>query len=259
MICRMTKIYCFFVLMFASNAQAILHSKNRIVSLAPNLTEIVYALGLGDYLVGDTNQCDYPVAAKAVNKMGDYNNPVIEKILESKANIVLATEGNPRPIVNAIKKLNINVIETNPHTISELIASIQYLGKQLKAEKRGNQIAKSIQDEVFYFKKHPLKGKTFLLVLQSHPIYSASDQTWIGDLFKITGLKNIVDNSRIKYPVVSYEYVIQKNPDLIFSGSIEPKMKVLGKRVIILPKDIFFRPGPRVLDSLKFLEGLHFD
>jgi iron complex transport system substrate-binding protein len=247
------------MLSLISNAEAIPRDKNRIVSLAPNLTEIVYALGFGDDLVGDTNQCDYPVAAKTVNKIGDYNNPVIEKILEAKANTVLATEGNPRPIVNAIKKLNINVIETNPQTIDELISSIQYLGKRLNAEDRSNQIAKSIQDEVKYLKKHPFKEKTFLLALQSYPIYSASDQTWIGDLFKITGLKNIVADSKIKYPVVSYEYVIQKHPDLIFSGSAEPKMNLLGKRLVVLPKDIFFRPGPRVLDSLKFLESLHID
>lgn len=233
--------------------------KNRIISLAPNLTEIVYALGLGDELVGNTNQCDYPAEAKKIQKIGDYNNPVIEKILEAKANVVLSTEGNPRPTINAMKKLGLHVVETNPHTIDELIASIQYLGKRLNAEDRGNQIAKNIQQEVNLLKKHPFKEKTFLLALQSHPIYSANDQTWIGDLFKIAGLKNIVADSMIKYPVVSYEYVIQKHPDFIFSESLDPKMNLLGKRVVILPKDIFFRPGPRILDSLKFLESLHFD
>ena len=80
--------------------------EERIVTLAPSLTEIVYALGLGKELVGDTLQCDYPLPAKKISKVGDYINPNIEKILQQKPTIVLATIGNPISILN---KLEINV------------------------------------------------------------------------------------------------------------------------------------------------------
>lgn len=235
---------------------AVAQEQPRIVSLAPNLTEIVYALDLGSHLLGDTNQCDYPTQAKGVKKIGDYNNPSLEKILQLKPNVVLATEGNSRTTINLLKQFHIRVIETNPHTMGELMDSIRRIGRELDAEKKGEQIATRIQSQIDEIKNHPIRNQTFLFVIQLDPIYSANDQTWIGNLFQIAGFKNVVGQSRIKYPVVSQEYLFRHKPDVVFATDFDPRLKQVGRQVVILPRDIFFRPGPRVWDALRFLRKI---
>lgn len=245
-----------FFLFFLFPVDAFAQDHLRIVSLAPNLTEMVYALDLGPDLVGDTKQCNYPEQAKKVEKIGDYNHPSLEKILQLKPDVVLATEGNSRVTVDLLKQLHIKVIETNPHNMRELIDSIRKIGLELNSEKKGNQIAARIQSQINVMENHPVQNQTFLFVIQLDPIYSANDQTWIGSLFQTKGLKNVIGQSKIKYPVVSQEYLLLHKPDVIFATEFDPRLKQLGNRVVLLPKDIFFRPGPRVWDALRFLEKI---
>lgn len=235
----------------------------RIVSLAPNLTEIVYALGLGKNLVGSTLQCDYPLQAKNNFKIGDYNNPNVEKILQSQADVVLATEGNPLATVKKLKNFGLQVIEFNPQTVEELPSSIEKIALQLGVPDKGKEIAKSIRLGIEQLKKQKdlstKPNSSFLIVLADNPIYSASNKTWVGSLFSLTGLSNVVGMSRIKYPTVSREYLVKNRPDFIFSESFDPKLKLLGGKLIIFPKDIFFRAGPRIVEGMKFMESLQLE
>ncbi len=249
----------------------------RIVSLAPNLTEIVYSLGLGKNLVGNTSQCNYPESAKNIYKVGDYINPNIERILFTKPNVVLATEGNPQSILNKLKLQGIKVIETNPKTAEELPISIEKISFELGVNVQGEQISKKIAHEIKLLKNNKKSNKKFLLLLQFDPIYSVSDKTWLGNLFTLGGYVNVIGSSRISYPIVSKEYLIKHKPDIIFAGREEQVSaedekriqlykleKIFGKEevkkiiLITLPKDILVRPGPRIIEGMHFIESLSF-
>ena len=251
-------------------------SELRIVSLAPNLTEIVYALGLGKNLVGDTPQCDYPAQAKLIYKVGDYINPNIERILSVKPTYVLATIGNPHAVLNKLTLQGIKVIEVaDPKTAAELPISIEKIATELGVQSQGKKISDQISQSIKELQLHKVTNKKFLFVIQYNPIYSLSDDTWIGNLFTLAGYTNVVGKSRISYPIVAQEYLIKNIPDIVFTGadshlSLEENKqielvqleKIFGEKaakkiqIIFLPKDILVRPGPRIIEGIHFIESL---
>ena len=262
----LTLFFLFSQISFASN-------KQKIVTLAPNLTEIVYALGLGNDLVGNTILCDYPDQAKKVFKVGNFNNPSIERIVSSGANIVLATEGNPISKLNLLKPMGIKVVQVKPQSAEDLPKIILTIANTLGVEKEGINLASNIEKSLNELSKKNSK-KSFLIVLQFNPIYSVSEETWLGGLFKLSGLKNVVGKSVIKYPIVSNEFLVKNKPDIILVGAVEGKSnsdslkiqkskieQLFGKdsekiEVILIPKDVLVRPGPRIVEGIKFIESI---
>ncbi|WP_186646264.1 ABC transporter substrate-binding protein [Fluviispira vulneris] len=260
-------ILFYFQIAYANNTQ-------KIVTLAPNLTEIVFALELEGKLVGNTFLCDYPIKAKSIFKVGQYNDPSLEKILTSGATVVLATKGNPIAKLNKLKSYGINIIEVNPERAEDLPVIINDIAKKLGAEKKGEIVAKKIKEALFSLENKPKKNKSFLFALQFNPLYSVSEDTWLGGLFLKSGLKNIVGKSIIKYPIITKEFLIKNRPDIILVGSIKGKnideslkiqtqniKNIYGNdidkiKVIIVPDDVLVRPGPRIVEGIKFIESL---
>ncbi|BBH54591.1 ABC transporter substrate-binding protein [Fluviispira sanaruensis] len=269
-----SKYFNFVILIIFYFQVSYANNKQKIVTLAPNLTEIVFALDLGDQLVGNTLICDYPIKAKSIFKVGQYNDPNLEKILTSGATVVLATKGNPITKLNKLKSYGIKIIEVNPERAEDLPVIIKEVAKKLGVEKKGEIIAKRIQEAMDSLENKPKKSNSFLFALQFNPIYSVSEETWLGGLFLKSGLKNIVGKSVIKYPIISEEYLIKNRPDIILVGSVEGKnkkesltlqtgfiKKIYGNdidkiKVIIVPDDVLVRPGPRIIEGIKFIESL---
>ena len=109
---------------------------NRVVSLAPNLTEIVFALRDGDHLAGDTDFCDFPAEAVRKPHVGGPVNPNLEEIVSLKPDLVLATKSiNRRETVDALERIGLPVYVTDPHSVEEMIASVEHLGSALGTEK----------------------------------------------------------------------------------------------------------------------------
>jgi iron complex transport system substrate-binding protein len=264
------KFFLFCVFLFSG--QLALAKELRIVSLAPNLTEIVYALGKGENLQGSTAQCDYPAAAKKNFKVGDYVSPSLERIVQVKPDLVLATEGNPREILVKLKKLGMNVLETNPQSAAELPFEIEKIAKATNAEAQGKKLAQGIQEALASYKGIHKSAKRFVLVLQFDPLYSANAETWLGNLLALGGLKNIAAQTALKYPVLSREFLIQEKPDIAFVSFSEAKSnaELLAKenlakvfspgappaQTVLLPADILVRPGPRIVEGIAFLKSL---
>jgi iron complex transport system substrate-binding protein len=245
------------------------HATLRVVSLAPNLTEIVYALGQGPSLVGDTRQCDYPAAAKSVPKIGDYINPNIEKIISLKPNVVLATEGNPYSTIETLKKFKINSVVIHPQKISEIPAAITAVAQALNATEQGNQLSKKLELAIEEYSKTKNRHKTFLVVLNAEPIYSVGPNTWVSDLFTQGGFQNIIKDDLISYPVVSREFLTKNKPDIIFvlHNEKEAVENIYKKefssiykngdfKLVFLNHDIFVRAGPRVMEAMDILKAL---
>ena len=122
---------------------------DRVVSLAPNLTEIVFALGDGNHLAGDTDYCDYPPEAAQKPHVGGPVNPNLEEIVSLKPDLVLATKSiNRRETVNALDQIGLPVFVTDPHTIEEMIASVEHLGGALGVEKSAAMLAEDLRDRL---------------------------------------------------------------------------------------------------------------
>src|SRR6266699_2556018 len=113
----------------------------RIVSLAPNLTEIIFALGEGDRLAGDTDFCDYPAEATKKPRVGGPVNPNLEQVVALAPDVVLATAINRRETVDALARIGVPVYATDPHSVDGMITSIEHIGKVLHAEKTAAPLA----------------------------------------------------------------------------------------------------------------------
>jgi iron complex transport system substrate-binding protein len=196
----------------------------RIVSLAPNITEILYDLGLGDRIVAVTDFCDYPPAAKAKPRVGGFTNPSLEAIVAAKPDIVILTDdGNPKAIYNRLRDLGIPCHVFTARRLKELPRGIRDLGMVLGVEKQAAALAGRIDKDMTALEKkarlnHSRPPKSALFIIQPEPIIVAGPGTLIHEAFGILGIRNAGAEGEVKYPKYSLEEIIHRSPDFILVG-----------------------------------------
>jgi iron complex transport system substrate-binding protein len=194
----------------------------RIVSLAPSLTETIYALGVDERLVGDTDYCDYPPEAKKKTKVGGVINPNLEQIAVLHPDLVLVTkEGNRLETVRALDTLGIPTYATDVHTIDEIISSTQKLSDILNVSTVGKALADDLQRRLASLQSRlaNLPPKRVLFVVWTEPLISAGRKTFIADALTRAGAISIVDSSQ-DWPQMNLEEVARLQPEyLVFAAS----------------------------------------
>ena len=245
---------------------------HRIVSLAPSLTETVYALGLQDYLVGDTDYCDYPADAQKKAKVGGGINPSLEQIAALHPDIVLVTKGfNRLETVHALEGLGISSYATDPHTVEEIITSSKKLSDILGVPEAGASVAREMQRRLADLQRRigALAAKRVLFVVWTQPLISVGKDTFIADALRRAGAVSIVDSEQ-SWPQVSLEEVARLQPDfLVFadshSDSASPAVEVLAtlpawsildavsNRRYAVISDAVNRPAPRIVAAIEDL------
>lgn len=243
----------------------------RIISLAPSNTEILFALGLGDKVVGVTNYCDYPEEAKSKEKIGGYADPNMEKIISLKPDLVLATDIHQKP-VEQLEKLNIPVIVLTPKSIQEMLDSIEIIGqatgKAREAEKLVSDLKdriKVIEDKVAGINKEE-RPKVYYEVWPD-PLTTTGPGTFVNDIIEKAGGQNIAADASNAFPQYSQESVISKNPDIIIFShhgtskqTAEAILKrpgwgninaIKNKKVFYVDENIVQRATPRLIDGLE--------
>jgi iron complex transport system substrate-binding protein len=220
----------------------------RVISLAPSLTESIYALGMDGLLVGDTDYCDYPAAAAKKHKVGGAINPSLEEIAALKPDVVLVTKGlNRLDTVQALERLGIAAYATDPHTIDEIRGSVLRL-----AEVLGNRAAGEALDGELLREETDLRrrlestaSKRVLFVVWTDPLISIGKHTFIADALAHAGAVSVVESSQ-DWPQMSLEEMVRLQPEvLVFasnhSAGVSRDMEALAKR-----------PGWSQLDAVKY-------
>jgi iron complex transport system substrate-binding protein len=244
----------------------------RIVSLAPNLTETVFALDLGDRVAGVTNYCDYPPEALKRARVCGPINPNLEEIVSLHPDVVLATRAlNRLETVEALERLGVPVYTTDPHTVEEVIASTRKLGRVLGAETRAEALAAEMQERLAELARR-LAGRPprrVFFVVWTEPVISTGQHTFLADAIRRAGGESVVDAQQ-DWPQVSIEEVMRQNPEyLVFSGTHpeDPQgtINMLRKRTgwssmdavrenhFAVVSDALTRPAPRLLDAIEDL------
>ena len=246
---------------------ALPHEINRIVSLAPNITEILFALGVGDKVVGVTDYSDYPEKAKQLPTVGSFANPNIELVQNLKPDLVIATkDGNPEAAVKKLEDMNIPTFVINPHNFQGILTSIQNIGKALEREEVGNQIVQAMSATQVYIEKQVsnLKKPKVLFQLGAKPIISVNKNTFIHDIIEKAGGINIASLSQINYPEMNKESIVASNPDVIIAATDESTFATIKqnwagftdmsavkkKRIYRINPDTISRPAPRIMEGL---------
>jgi iron complex transport system substrate-binding protein len=245
---------------------------NRIVSLAPSLTETVYALGLQDRLVGDTDYCDYPPDARKKTKVGGGINPSLEVIASLHPDIVLVTKGfNRLETVHALDGLGIPSYATDPHTVHDIIASSKRLADLLGVPEAGASIAAEMEHQLANLQQRLASSPTkrVLFVVWHQPLTSVGKHTFIADALRLAGAVSIVDSEQ-DWPHVSLEEVAKLQPDfLVFAAShseaVSPTVEALAalpgwsivdavkNRRIAVISEAVNRPAPHIISAIEDL------
>lgn len=188
----------------------------RIVSLAPNLTETVYALGLENKLAGDTTYCDTPTAAKEKPHVGAPINPSLEAIVALHPDLVLVTAINRWETVDALTRLGIAVYSTDPRTVRDMLESITLLGDLMGAHERGVALVAKLQttldDLQMRLRERPLAHVLF--VVWEDPLITIGQNTFIADALRYAGAESVII-SKQDWPQISMEEVLRLEPEYI--------------------------------------------
>lgn len=248
----------------------------RVVSLAPNLTEIVFALGRGDQLVGDTDFCDYPPGARKKQHVGGPVNPNFEEIAALNPDVILATSINRRDTVDALDRLGFSVFYTDPHSVDQMISTVEHIGAALHAEESAATLAGDLRARLANLDRG-LAGvppSRVLFVVWTDPLSSIGRGTFIADALRHAGAESVV-NTTEEWPHVSLEEVIRLQPEyLVFASAhaadTKPDIDALRSRPgwrelnavrrgkIVVISDAINRPVPRLVDTIDQLaRALH--
>jgi iron complex transport system substrate-binding protein len=245
---------------------------HRVVSLAPSITEIVFALDQGYRLQGVTTYSDFPPEALKVPKIGSYVHLDLEKIVALKPDLCIAIkDGNPRVIAQRLESLKIPVYAVDPNNLETIMKTVLEIGTLLNAEDRANQLVQNmdlrIQKVKSLVERATHRPRVFLQIGVS-PIVSAGTHTFIHELIVIAGGTNLAAGP-IPYPRFSREKVLALSPEIIIITSMArsavfekvkaewekwPNMPAIrNQRIYVEDSNFFDRPTPRLVDGLELL------
>lgn len=248
----------------------------RIISLAPNITETIYALKADSLLVGVTQYCDYPPEAKTKEIVGSMLDPNLEKISALKPDlIIVTTEGNSKYTYLSLKNSGYKVFVSNPSDINGISRMILNIGRITGKLQVGKKLTEKIEDDRKYYKLENTteKMKNCLLVISLNPLITVNKFTYLNEVMELAGFDNIYKDELLEYPNINYEDVLIKNPDYIFylcdttnktymdeaMLSIKSKLSTVNacknNRVFPADENLVSRPGPRVMETVKMLKS----
>ncbi|HWZ55687.1 MAG TPA: cobalamin-binding protein [Verrucomicrobiae bacterium] len=242
----------------------------RVVSLAPNLTEIVFALGRGIRLVGDTDYCDYPPEAEQKPHVGGPVNPNLEVIAALKPDLILASGSINRPeTVHALDRIGLPVFVTYPHSVEGMIASVEHIGAAIGADKSAAEMAQDLRDRLAELQKRVggSAPRRVLFVVWTDPLISIGTDTFIADALRLAGGRSAVE-TKGEWPHISLEEIVHLQPDILVFASAHgsethreidelrdrPGWKdliAMQQDHVVVVSDAINRPAPRMVDVIE--------
>lgn len=265
-----SRVCLFIAVIFSSSIIFSEELPQRIISLAPANTEILYALNLGDKIVGVTSYCNYPPQATQKEKIGDFSNPNVEKIVSLKPDLILATGLEQNPAVKKLKNLGLNIVVIDPQNFNQMFDDISRVGALTGTKTYAFLLNESLKNRIGNVMKkiaetdstHP---KLFIEI-STRPLMTAAQNTFLDEMVNMLRAINIAHNLPRPYCRVSEEFVIKQNPDFLILTSPNAKIFFEGnplwakvtaverKRIITdIHPDLLMRPGPRLIDGLEQL------
>ncbi len=241
----------------------------RIISLAPSVTEDLFLLGAGDRVIGVTSRCDWPEAAKSKPKIGDLLNPNFEVILAARPDLVIAsTAGNDRAAVLKLSDLGLPVYVTAPRSVEKIVETVEEIGRLTDCAQRGKQLAAQMESRLAAIKMRltgapPVRA---FFITWFDPLLAPGKRTFETDALRLAGVVSLTSEIDEFYPRYSLEQLVAKNPDVIISvehkGNPLPDLKKIAgwknlravkENRIFLLNETFQHPSPRFVDAVEDL------
>ncbi|MBS0968947.1 MULTISPECIES: vitamin B12 ABC transporter substrate-binding protein BtuF [Yersiniaceae] len=230
----------------------------RVIALAPNLTELAYAAGLGPQMVAASEYADYPPAAEKLERVANWQGINLERIVALKPDLVLAWRGgNPQRSLDQLRALGVPVITLDPQSIDQVAAALDQLAGYSAAPDTAHQAAQQLRADRDALQQQYARAAPLPVLLQfgTRPLFTASGQTLQSEVLRLCGAQNLFADSRVPWPQVSREQVLMRRPAAIVTpGDRAAQQAVaawwqpqLNVPVIALNSDWFSRAGPRIM------------
>ncbi|HBG01057.1 MAG TPA: cobalamin-binding protein [Firmicutes bacterium] len=252
-----------FALLLVLNVNVVQAAPQRIVSLAPSITENLFALGVGEQVVGVTSWCDYPEAAASKTVIGDAMNLNMELLLSLEPDLVVGDSTLVQGHLARLTELGIPTFVVGPTTVAEVQASLILLGEAVGAKDKGEELAKEMEmrlDELVRGAERPRKVRVFMEIW-NEPLMTAGPGSFMDELIVLAGGENIAGDSPTAWPVFSEELVLERDPEIVILTSYNLE-EALGRSawqvttamkngdVYEVNPDLYSRTTPRLLEAL---------
>jgi len=262
-------LYILIISFLFSITSAFAETPKRIISLAPNVTEILFALGLNDNVAGVTSFCDYPEETRNKPKVGGMSNPSLERVISLKPDmVIMTTDGNPKVFAERLHSFRIQTYIFSARTLTELPQGIRDLGSALGVREKAGVLARDIESSMNNLSRFPhqtSRKEKVLFIIWPEPLIVAGPGTAIDDAITILGHHNIAAKSQSSYPKYSIEETILQEPDVIFIGKGHADMQEMSKGLlkklsrvpavknhrVFFVSDNLYRLGPRVVHGIE--------
>ena len=258
-----------------NNSIGFVSNPSRIVSLAPNLTEILFALGLDERVVSVSGDSDYPADASSRRKLGTFWAPDIEAVIASKPDLIITLWfEQQKSVAESLKRLGYKALTLRIEKIEELFTSIEKIGAATGCEKRAGQLVKNIDEQLSDLREQlALANKVRVLwVIQIEPLRVAGRNTFINELIELAGGENAIGATIAKYPQIGTEELLVCDAEVIIqsamgAGDIPAQQKaaetfwgrwpglpaVKNNRIYVVQPDTILRLGPRLPQGLRLV------
>jgi iron complex transport system substrate-binding protein len=245
----------------------------RIISLAPSVTETIYALGAQDRLVADTDACNYPPAAQKLPKVGGPFTPNLEVIVSLKPDLVVvaANSGNRKETAEALDLLHVPTYATNAKTVDDVLNSIVKLGDVLGVGEQGRALSDSLRARLqeLHRRLENIAPTRVLFVVWQEPLISIGQETYIADALRHAGAESVISTKQ-DWPKVGWEEVVRSQPAYLVFASAHPEeitamlagvrnlpgwrdLKAVEENKIVIVSDAINLPAPRLVDAIEEL------
>lgn len=254
----------------------------RIVSMSPPITETLFALGLGERIVGVTRFCDYPPAAKEKDKIGGIIDPSLEKTVALNPDIVFVTVGNPLPVLEALEAGGVTVFAVDPKTYEEGCESVETLGRICDVRAVGERVAGEMRAAAADVRARvagAAERPRALFIVWLDPLFVAGPGTFMDDLLSICGAQNAAGEMDNPWKQHSVEMAVAADPEVLVlsaehapvADDAETRLAALRRspawrsvaavktgRIVLVHGDLVMRTTPRLAGGLRILaEGIH--
>jgi iron complex transport system substrate-binding protein len=246
---------------------------HRVVSLAPSVTETLFALGLGNRLVGVTTYCDYPTEARNIAKIGGFMSPSLEAVVAQRPDFVIGVSGATDPVkVREMERLGLKVTLISLASVRDILASIKSIARLMGSPEAGEKLARKITLQFEQVKKRVAGAprRSTLLAVGLRPLVVVGGKNFIDELITLAGGENIAGNAAQSWLNLPDEYVVAKAPQVIIEAGMGSERGPSGKswadlksipavkerRIYAYESDKILRPGPRIGEGVEEIARL---
>lgn len=248
----------------------------RIVSLSPAITEMLFALGAGDRVVGVTEYCDYPPEATRLPTVGAYTGFSVERVLSLNPDLVLAMRGTSRGTMDAVRRAGVSVLAYDPASVEDILKLMEDLAGMILDKEEKPEVLQRLRARVEAVRTqgaHLSRRPRVLAAVQVEPLYAVGPRNHIDDMIRLAGGENVAGDAATSWPQYSLERVLEKDPEVIVvprgpmgedNSRQESPAAVLRKSglwagttavkthaIVEVEDDLLTLPGPRVVEGLE--------